>query len=538
MKTIKCKYLNKINTIQHTCFLDLNHASNLLSSKIADIPHKLKYEIIIAPLFEYCFGTSDQNVVWEYLSEEVEELHKYVNSDIYDSVSNEDLSIIKLQIDWIRDGTFIYNQLFNLVSFVKLDTVAMKFGLWSNRKFVSSAIDNYKVSLHCVDRNFLNDKEIVMAAVKEDGYNLDVISDELRNDRQVVIQAVKSDGFVFSRASKTFQDDEEILLIALESNPITYQYSSDRLRNERSIILKAVSLNADSLRYASDELKKDREIVKMAIMKDGKYLKHTSIEIQNDLEIVELALKSSPDAFHYISETFKRDNIELITKLIGKRGFKKLPSEFSHDREIVLESIKLCSKNLSKSSNELQNDRDFILLVVKTCGMALEYVKNFQNDREIVMTAITQNGNALAFAPNRLFDDEEIILKSIETATCMDDLCSRLSERLKNNNELYMKCVCVDPLPRKLQLESEIMMQILKKRPFHLINYAYSFVSRNRTLAMKIVKQDGSLLKYLPSKYRNDREIVSFAIQQNKEAFKDASDQLKNDVQILKLYNP
>lgn len=58
----------------------------------------------------------------------------------------------------------------------------------------------------------IEEKEIVMEAVKENGRALEHASKELQNDHEIVMEAVKEDGDALRHASKELQNDREIVM--------------------------------------------------------------------------------------------------------------------------------------------------------------------------------------------------------------------------------------------------------------------------------------------------------------------------------------
>jgi CxxC motif-containing protein len=90
---------------------------------------------------------------------------------------------------------------------------------------------NMKVSLED-----LNDKEVVLEAVKQNGYSLEYASEELKNNKEVVLEAVKQNGY-------------------------SLHYASEELKNNKEVVLEAIKQNGNSLCYASEELKNNKEVV-------------------------------------------------------------------------------------------------------------------------------------------------------------------------------------------------------------------------------------------------------------------------------------
>ena len=62
----------------------------------------------------------------------------------------------------------------------------------------------------------IEEKEIVMEAVKKDGRALRSASKELRNNPEIVMEAVKQCGYALGYASKELQNDREIVMEAVK----------------------------------------------------------------------------------------------------------------------------------------------------------------------------------------------------------------------------------------------------------------------------------------------------------------------------------
>ena len=87
---------------------------------------------------------------------------------------------------------------------------------------------------------YMDDKELVLAAVKDYGLSLKHASPALQADRQVVMAAVKNNGMAIDHASPTLKKDKAIMKAAREQekaldNAMTKKYfKKGRTRRTRA----------------------------------------------------------------------------------------------------------------------------------------------------------------------------------------------------------------------------------------------------------------------------------------------------------------
>ena len=105
-----------------------------------------------------------------------------------------------------------------------------------------SAIYSVKNGRHLSNfPNFIDDKDVVLAAISYSANNISSASDRLQQDEEVALAVVKKDGFALE-SLKYFHNNKKVVLAAFE----------DRA----------------NLSYVSDDLKKDKEVVIAAMRKD------------------------------------------------------------------------------------------------------------------------------------------------------------------------------------------------------------------------------------------------------------------------------
>ena len=88
------------------------------------------------------------------------------------------------------------------------------------------------------------------------------------DNREFIIQAIKvcnDTKKVIEQISNEYMNDREVIMTAVKRDANILEYASDELKNDHEIVMTAVIENGDTIEYASDELKNDRDIVMTAV---------------------------------------------------------------------------------------------------------------------------------------------------------------------------------------------------------------------------------------------------------------------------------
>lgn len=106
-----------------------------------------------------------------------------------------------------------------------------------------------------------NNKEFMLKAL-EDGapWALAYASDKLLEDKDLILKAVKKDGQILYYASKELRDDKEVVLAAVTNKGLILKYASKRLRGDKEIGLAAIRQDKRAEMYLTDDLRNDEEI--------------------------------------------------------------------------------------------------------------------------------------------------------------------------------------------------------------------------------------------------------------------------------------
>ncbi|EFC41493.1 predicted protein [Naegleria gruberi] len=217
-------------------YLDLiSFESELLSSKIRDVPMKDKFKLIWNPIY-YSFAYIDEEDVAE--DEQLErEKFDYLLKNIYSGeymfnlMTNADI----WKIDLIRDQTFIIKQL-TQISWEKFAEISTRLNLWKLKSFAEKFVECLgRYVLVYIPIELRSNRKFMLHAIKLDRHALGFASEEIRNDREIVMESVKQTGWVLKHASDELKRDKTIVLHAVKQNGHALQFASEELRNDREI---------------------------------------------------------------------------------------------------------------------------------------------------------------------------------------------------------------------------------------------------------------------------------------------------------------
>jgi hypothetical protein len=112
-------------------------------------------------------------------------------------------------------------------------------------------------------KDFCDDKDVVLAAVKQCGRLLEHASIGLRSDIEVVLAAVALDGAAL-RFAAPLQHNKDVVLAAVRQHGEALKFAGV-LRSDKEVVLSAVAQSASALIYVDSELQSDKDVLETAI---------------------------------------------------------------------------------------------------------------------------------------------------------------------------------------------------------------------------------------------------------------------------------
>ena len=140
--------------------------------------------------------------------------------------------------------------------------------------------------------DLFEDFNIVMTAVTNDGMILEIIYNyEIKYKN---IYETENDGCYYHKVfiekqiicdkKKNFINNFEIVYAAVNQNGLSLEFASDEMKNNIDIVCTAINNNGLSLEFASDELKNNINIVCIAVNQNYYSILHASFNVRNIIE--------------------------------------------------------------------------------------------------------------------------------------------------------------------------------------------------------------------------------------------------------------
>jgi uncharacterized lipoprotein YehR (DUF1307 family) len=278
---------------------------------------------------------------------------------------------------------------------IMYQVLKFKFLRFLKFKDLRISCDGYIKFLHI----FKDDEEVMTYVL--DMYNYwtshKFVSYRLKDDEQFVRKNIYR--IHFPSISKRLRDKENFVFDAVKCNYQNFEYVSERLRSNFDLFMIAYTkvCNKKECKYilhsAGDKIKNDRDIMlKISEIKNSYLIEYIPVTFRLDKEIMKNLIKYYPD---HVS---------------------KFPPELLKDKEFIKEIIKinpLCYNYLEKIS-EFFHDKDITLFTLKQDGCLLKDISNkFKKDLSVVITAVEQTGYAFRYVDDSLKENNIVLFKTI-----------------------------------------------------------------------------------------------------------------------------
>ncbi|MBA3722028.1 MAG: DUF4116 domain-containing protein [Parachlamydiaceae bacterium] len=413
-----------------------------------------------------------------------------------------------------------------------------------NKKIILEAVNSDPNMMEVIlleENNTLDDNDrfsIYLAVVSKDGMALQYIPEKINNAKDIVLAAVKQNGLALEFADEFF-DDEEIALKAVETNGMALQYVSDRIKALKYIALAAVNQNGMAIKFVNGDLIKDLEIVKTAITSNGLAIELISPDYWVDDD--ELAFNAIKNNAYCLAHLNLNDEFEFAIEAVKQNVdvYEILGDELLKNIEIT---SKVFSKNglmLKYAPEEILNNKSIVLIAVTNNGLALEFTfESLQNDFDVALAAVTNDGQALEFVSEQLKKDPQICMAAINNN---GDAYTYIDSSL-HNEEFLLKALRTSK-SKKTSVEIELTVTVFsmnKKVIFEAVKFdgllfklASNSLKNEVEIVLNAVKNNGLVLEFVTEEIEGYKAIAIEALRQNAEAINYIPKHLQ-DVEILK----
>ncbi|EFC37839.1 predicted protein [Naegleria gruberi] len=361
------------------------------------------------------------------------------------------------------------------------------------------------------DAKMLDDEEFMGIAVERDGSILEFASPRIKSVKSIVKKAMSNYVYVFEDASEELRSDRELVMHALElGGGNLYEHFGEELKKDKNIILNVLSTNEDVFEHLDPEMRNDKDIVMCAVERDGNLLEHASDALRGDKQVVLRAVTTSAEALEYASDDLRSD-LEVVQQAVSTNGcaIEYVLDESLKNRELLLKTISTYPQAID--GTEFSSDRDFILQCIRDQPIIMEYVdESLQTDKEFIKEIIKQSkGAAIEHLTEEMKSDQEIVMLSMEEYPAA---LQYASEEIKNNRDIVLKAVTVDGA---------------------VLDYCSEALKKDREVVMAAVGNNGQALSYASEVFRNDKEIALLACKTYGFAFLMVGESLRHDQDIL-----
>tara|TARA_B100000886_G_C20423728_1_gene492868 strand:+ start:291 stop:2339 length:2049 start_codon:yes stop_codon:yes gene_type:complete len=211
-----------------------------------------------------------------------------------------------------------------------------------------------------------------------------------------------------------------------------------------------------------------------------------------------------------------RSDIHIIRAILkyGSVDFDKLPDSAKHDKDILKLILSESSWSFRDFHDLAKDDEEIATIAVKLDGDNFRYIsKRLKSDRELAKLALNHSGHNLEhIKSNELLFDKELIKLALST-----------------HDQAYMY------MPKDLRNDKELVAQVIAKKIDSLVFEMFPDEYRNnRDVILKAVNDDGYSYKYLSETFRDDKEILLLAISTSPSILEYASERLRNDIDVAK----
>jgi hypothetical protein len=212
----------------------------------------------------------------------------------------------------------------------------------------------------------------------------------------------------------------------------------------------------------------------------------------------------------------------------------------SDERQIVLDEVSN-NDRLLQNVSENKNNKEIVLAAVTSSAFSLQFASDeLKKDHEVVLRAVKKNGNALKFADESLKSDPEFMLKSINATYFSLDYAS---ENLKNDKEFILKAIkqstgkILQFTGEKMKQDKEIVIEAVKTDSCSL-KFASEELKNDIDVVMALLSTQKDIdvedpFKFVGKKFKGDREIALKAVRRNGMSLQSLSDDLMKDREII-----
>ena len=174
----------------------------------------------------------------------------------------------------------------------------------------------------------------------------------LRHRRKDVLSMFKGQSSIFcnlnlAKLPSKFIDDDEIVLAAVQHEKENFYYCSERLKDYKKFVLSVLSRHPILFPRISKRLQEDKEIALAVVRRRGRELFLLNKRFQMDKELALAAITNDVDILRDLDGKFKADQEAIALAFrIKKDSFKYASTSLTKDKEFLKNQLALDEKGI------------------------------------------------------------------------------------------------------------------------------------------------------------------------------------------------
>ena len=261
------------------------------------------------------------------------------------------------------------------------------------------------------------------------------------------------------------------------------------------------------------------------------------------------SVTNSSSNSHICAVSITAEEKNKYEKMIQKdaRKFHLIPNNLQFDKEFIIKIMnddKYSTNLYNELSDEMKNDKDIALCAMNNTvqGSAFKDMPQcMRDDKDISMIRmIKDHGWDYPILSDILKNDKDIVYTAIKYCPQTGHIMKNMPNELKNDRAFMIRLInefsgIYPKISLKLQKDKEIANLAFSKYGEGKKYADNSIMKKEKTLS--IVLGDGSKLHSLSDEFKNDKDVVIYAIygERGFTAFDYIGDTLKNDKEFMNL---
>lgn len=233
--------------------------------------------------------------------------------------------------------------------------------------------------------------------------------------------------------------------------------------------------------------------------------------LKSDKLFALMALNSHSMNYKFLSESLKEDK-QIIKNAVFSNGnaqyncLEYLPLKYKDDKKFMTFYIKCDGRNINFVSNKLKKDLELTYLAINTTPYAVEFIDNEYKDNEkLICRLLNKNIRCFEYISERLRNDKKIIIKCIKILQSLS---------IKKSSEF----------DKTFEFEAAI-----------LLRYTSPINRSDKEIVLPLITLNGYALQYASNELKQNKEIVYAAISNCPESYIYADEKFFEDKDFLLL---